>query len=161
MKPLATRAELAAGLIAGIAGAILIDLFLFGAEMTHGTPLATVIAQTGRFIASAVMGPSAATNPAAPAIGIVLHFLVSIGWAYGYVYLVRSQPQLLSRPWISGAAFGLVVYIFMSLVTLAAGLYHRPGPTALFTALVAHVLFFGIPVALIVSRRLSQAPARA
>ena len=161
MKPIATRAELAAGLVAGIAGAILIDLFLFGAAMTDGTPLATVIAQSGTLTASALLGPSANTNPAAPAIGLLLHLLVSIGWAYGYVYLVRSQPQLLARPWISGASFGLVVYIFMSLITLTAGLYHRPSPSGLLTALVAHVLFFGIPVALIVSRRLTQAPARA
>lgn len=161
MKSPVTRAEIEAGVVAGIAGGVLFDLFLLGAQTTQGMPLAAVIQETYTFIASAVLGPSALANPAAPAIGFVLHFLVSIGWAFGYVYLVRSQPQLLARPWVSGAAFGLIVYVFMQLVLLTAGLYHRPNPAALGTGLIAHLLFYGIPVALLVSRRLSRASAAA
>ena len=151
------RDQIVTGIVAGVAGGILIDVFLFGAQMSQGISLGTAIEGTYSFIASALIGKSALGNPAAPPIGFVLHFLVSIGWALGYVYLARTQPQLLAKPWISGAAFGLVVYIFMEIVLLAAGLYHRPGPAELGTGLVAHVLFFGIPVALIVSRRLTRA----
>jgi uncharacterized membrane protein YagU involved in acid resistance len=161
VKRIVTRAEIEAGIVAGLAGAILIGVFLLGAQTTQGVPVATAFGATYTFIASAVIGPSALGNPAAPAIGLVLHVLVSIGWAFGYVYLVRTQPQLLARPWVSGAAFGLTVYVFMQLILLTAGLYHRPGPTVLATELVAHLLFYGIPVALIVSRRLSQATAAA
>lgn len=131
------RAQLLAGIAAGVAGAILFDAFEFA---THSAAYA---------------------NPAAPAIGVLLHFLVSIGWACGYVYLARSSPQLLSQPWLSGAAFGLVVYVFMQVVLLAGGVYHRPAtPGALGNALVAHALFFGIPVALIAAQLLHR-PARA
>jgi uncharacterized membrane protein YagU involved in acid resistance len=155
------RAQLTAGLIAGLAGAILIDLFLFGAQIAAGQPAGTVVAGTYGWIASVMLGPFAAGNPAAPAIGLLLHVCVSIGWALGYVYLIRSQPQLLTRPWISGAGFGLVVYVFMEIVLITAGAYHRPSLPELATSLVAHMLFYGIPVALIVSRLLSGAPSRA
>jgi hypothetical protein len=155
------RAQIIAGLIAGLAGGILLDLFLLGAQIANGQPAgAVIIIATFTFVASA-LGPAVAANPAAPLIGLVLHFCVSIGWALGYVYLVRSQPQLLSRPWVSGACFGIVVWVFMQIVLLSAGLYHRPSPPELATGLIAHIFFFGIPVALIVSRLLSGTPARA
>lgn len=155
------RQQLAAGLAAGVVGGVLFDCFLFGAQIAAGAPAAQVIAQNLSWVAATVLGPSALANPSAPAIGAVLHFAVSIGWALGYVYLVRAQPQLLTRPWISGAGFGLVVYVFMQIVLIAAGQYHRPSPGALGTGLVAHLLFYGIPVALIVSRSLDRTPARA
>jgi len=154
------RDQAVAGLVAGIAGGVLIQLFLFAAQLAGGTP-AGKLAGGFAFIAAALMGPSAYTNPAAVPIGIVLHFCVSIGWALGYVYLVRTQPQLLTRPLISGAGFGLMVYIFMQIVLLTAGEYHRPAPGALATQLIAHIVFFGIPVALIVSRMLRRSPGAA
>ena len=147
--------------VAGIAGAILIDAFQFATQVYAGATPAEVIERTYTMVASVLLGPAAYANPAAPAIGALLHFLVSIGWACGYVYLARSRTQLLSQPWLSGAAFGLVVYVFMQVVLLAGGVYHRPAtPAALGIALVAHVAFFGIPVALVASQLLRR-PARA
>ena len=147
------RDQLRAGLIAGVAAGILIDLFLFTMQLAAGTR-ADKLAENFVFIAAVLLGPGAYVNPVAVPLGIVLHFCVSIGWALGYVYLVRSQPQLLTRPWISGAAFGLMVYIFMQIILLTAGQYHRVAAALFFTQLVAHIVFYGIPVAVIVSRLL-------
>ena len=147
------RDQLKAGLVAGIAAGVLIDLFLFAMQLAAGTP-ADKLAGNFVFIAAVVLGQSAYANPAALPLGIVLHFCVAIGWALGYVYLVRSQPQLVARPWISGAAYGIVVYVFMEIILITAGLYHRVAPGLLFTQLVAHVAFYGIPVAVIASRML-------
>jgi uncharacterized membrane protein YagU involved in acid resistance len=149
----ALRDQLKAGLVAGIASGILIDVFLFAMQLAAGTP-PDKLAGNFVFIAAVLLGQSAYTNPVAVPLGIALHFCVAIGWALGYVYLVRSQPQLLTRPWISGAAFGLVVYVFMEIILLTAGQYHRAAPALFFTQLVAHVFFYGIPVAVIVSRLL-------
>ncbi len=145
------RAQLTAGLGAGIAGGILIDAFVFAVQLASGTP-AVKLADNFAFIAATLLGPSGYANPNAVALGIVLHFCVAISWALGYVYLVRSQPQLLARPWVSGASFGLVVYVFMQFVLITAGQYHRVAPAVLGTQLVAHAVFYGIPVALIVAR---------
>lgn len=147
------RAQLTAGLVAGLAGGVLIDLFVFVVQLATGTPAAK-LADNFVFIAATVLGPNAPANPNAVALGIALHFCVAVGWALGYVYLVRSQPQLLARPWVSGASFGLVVYVFMQIVLITAGQYHRVPPSVLGTQLVAHTVFYGIPVALIVSRLL-------
>jgi uncharacterized membrane protein YagU involved in acid resistance len=110
------------------------------------------------FVSSVLLGLRAYANPVvAVPLGIVLHFCVSVGWALGYVYLTRTQRQLIEHPWISGAAFGLVVYVFMQLVLLTAGVYHRPSsPEELTIQLVAHIVFYGIPVALVASRALRR-----
>ena len=156
---MALRDQLKAGLVAGLAAGILLDVFLFAMQLATGTP-PDKLAGNFVFIAAVLLGPSAATNPAAVPLGIVLHFCVAIGWALGFVYLVRSQPQLVTRPWISGAAFGLVVYVFMEIILITAGLYHRVAPGLLTTQLVAHIVFYGIPVAVISSRMLRPIVAR-
>ena len=150
---MALRDQLKAGLIAGIAAGVVIELFLFAMQLAWGTPPEKLAADFV-FIAAVLLGPGAYANPAAVPLGIVLHFCVAVGWALGYVYLVRSQPQLLSRPWISGAAYGLVVYVFMEIILITAGQYHRVAPGLFATQLVAHVFFYGVPVALIASRLL-------
>ncbi len=150
---MALRDQLKAGLVAGLTAGILIDLFLFAMQLATGTP-PDKLAGNFVFIAAVVLGPGAYTNPIAVPLGIVLHFCVAIGWALGYVYLVRSQPQLVARPWISGAAYGLVVYVFMEIILITAGQYHRVAPGLLFTQMIAHVVFYGIPVAVIASRML-------
>lgn len=145
---LTTRARLTAGLIAGVGGAILVVLFLFVLQWDGAAPPA---AEMFSFVAAALLGPGAYDNPAAPAIGAALIVVLAIAWALGYVYLVRMQPQLLTRPWISGLAFGLIVYIFTQIALLTAGLYHRPTPSLLGMELVGHLIFYGVPVALIVA----------
>lgn len=156
-RTLVLRDQLTAALAAGIVGGILIDLFLIGTAVGGGATAGQAL-QIYPWIASVLFGPSVLTNPAAPLIGVVVHFCVAIGWALGYVYLIRSQPQLLTRPIISGASFGLVVYVFMQIILITAGQYHRPSPPALAAGLIAHVVFYGIPVGLVVSRVLRRAP---
>ena len=151
------RDQVTAGLVAGIAGGILYDLFLFASAVANGAPAATVMPAMWTYIASAVIGPAASAKPAAPAIGGVLNFAVSIAWGLGYVNLVRSQPQLLTRPFVSGIGFGIVVWVFMQLVLLTSELYHRPSAGAFWTSLVATVIFYGLPVSYVVSRLLRRA----
>ncbi len=154
----ALRDQLKAGLVAGIAAGVLMNVFLFAMQLAAGTP-ADKLAGNFVFIAAVLLGPGAYNNPISVPLGIVLHFCVAVGWALGYVYLVRSQPQLILRPWISGAAYGLVVYVFMEIILITAGVYHRVAPGLLFTQMVAHIAFYGIPVAVIASRMLRNVVA--
>lgn len=149
---LPTQRSISAGSIAGAIGAVLIAEFLLGVPLFSGgafTPVPVL-----QFDASVLIGAVAFTNPSYAFLGLVLHFLVSIGWAIGYAYMAERQPQLVTRPWISGAAFGLVIYFAMLIVLVAANAYHAPKPAEVGNGLIAHILFFGIPVALIVSRAL-------
>jgi uncharacterized membrane protein YagU involved in acid resistance len=148
------REEIKAGVLAGVAGGIAIEVFYFLTMLPGGQAVKTLLGSFA-FVSSVLIGPSAYSNPAAVPLGIVLHFCVSIGWALGYVYLTRTQRQLIDHPWISGAGFGLVVYVFMQLVLLTAGVYHRPSsPEELTVQLVSHIVFYGIPVALVASHLL-------
>lgn len=151
-----TRGQVVAGLAAGLAAGAVMELFLAGMQVARGVPL-TRLAEGFSFIAATLLGPSAYSTAGAVPLGIGLYFCVAVGWALGYVYLVRSQPQLLAHPWLSGAAFGIVVYVFMQIVLLTAGQYHRPMVDVLAIQLIAHMLFYGIPVALIASGMLRPA----
>jgi hypothetical protein len=145
---LTLRGRLAAGIVAGVGAALLIVLFLFMLQWDGAAPAPAAFFT---FAAAALLGPAAYANPAGAAIGVGLIFVLAIGWALGYVYLARSQPQLVSRPFVSGAVFGVIVYIFTQIALLTAGLYHRPTPDLLGKELIGHLVFYGIPVALIVA----------
>jgi hypothetical protein len=145
---LTLRGRLIAGIVAGIVAALLVVLFAFVLQWDGSAPPAS---ELFAFVAAALFGPSAYENAAAPLIGAAIIVLLAIAWALGYVYLVRMQPQLLARPWISGLAFGIIVFIFTQIALLTAGLYHRPSPGLLLIELVGHLVFYGVPVALVVA----------
>jgi predicted membrane-bound dolichyl-phosphate-mannose-protein mannosyltransferase len=150
------REGLAAGIVAGIAGGILIDLFFLATAVASGSSLGAAIAGLYDFVASAAIGRAAVTHPGSGIpLGIVLHFCVSIGWALGYVYLARSQRQLVRRPVVSGLVFGAIVFLFMSVTLVAAGLSEHPA-SAIAIGLIGHVVFYGLPVALVVARMLPR-----
>ncbi len=142
---------------AGIAGGILIELYLV---------LTTVLPQHGtvtgalQWTASTVIGKVAFTSTAFAWIGLLIHFCVSVGWAGGYAYLASRQDFMNQRWIISGLVYGLVVYGFMQLILLGDNnLKPPPTPNDFINALVAHSVFFGLPVAFVVAR-LSRSSAR-
>ena len=154
------RERIVAGIAAGIVGGILIQLFLFAVQLAGGTPPEKFVGDFA-FIAASLEGPGAGATPVTVAIGIVLHLCISVGWAVGYAYLARTQAHLLTRPVISGAGFGLIVYIFVQIVLLTAPQHHGPAAGSIATQLLAYVVFYGIPVALIVSRMLRRSTGSA
>jgi hypothetical protein len=149
---LARPRSIVGAVVAGVVGgaAILACLAIFNLAVLH-TPGFSV-AGLFAFDASVLVGKIALTSDAYVPLGAALHFLVAMGWAGGYSIAAERQVQLLARPIISGAAFGLIVYFAMQLVLVAADLYQIPTPAELGVALLAHIAFYGVPVALIVAR---------
>jgi hypothetical protein len=144
------RDRLTAGFVAGLVGGVLIEAFLHAADWAlriHADQLPLVAGYIGSFLPGA--GPVL--------VHYVAHALllaVAVGWGIGYVWSSRTSPQLLARPWLSGAAFGFIVYIVMQVMLLTAGLYHRPDFDVLLVQLAAYALAFGIPVGVVASRML-------
>ncbi|MBD5656138.1 MAG: hypothetical protein IAI50_13325 [Candidatus Eremiobacteraeota bacterium] len=140
------------GVVGGFAGAILIDAYLILTVVfaSHETSVSGFY----RFVASGALGKAAYAEPAAPYLGLVLHLLVGIAWGIGYAYVAARTAQVRQRPLVSGIAFGVVVMIAMQFVEVAANIYRLPDAFSLFNSFVAHVAFFGIPVAYIVAKRL-------
>jgi hypothetical protein len=138
------------GLLAGIAGGITIDAYLW---LTTLLPAHTPIASMWQFVASTAFGKGALADPAFAWAGLAIHLFVSTGWGIGYAYIAATRPSITARRLVSGIVYGIVVYVIMSIMLLADNNFTYP-PTinAFLNAVVAHALFFGVPVAFIVGR---------
>lgn len=136
--------------LAGISGAAAIDFYLWITTVlpAHGTILAV-----WQWVASAVVGQAAFSNPGFAWLGLLVHLVVSIGWAGGYAYLTRTQTFLNQRWIISGLFYGFMVYIFMQLLQLGAHVFVFPANAdVVLNGLIAHCVFFGLPVAFVVAK---------
>jgi hypothetical protein len=155
-RTLALPAALAPGIIAGIVGAVTIDAYLI-AVLVLGTH---AVSLTGfyQYIAAGAIGQSAYAGTGGAVLGAAVHLAVSVAWGAGYAYTAARMPQVLARPLISGIAFGFVVMLVMQLVEVSANIYRLPDTFALANDFIAHTVFFGIPIAYIVSWKL--APSR-
>jgi hypothetical protein len=152
-RTLPLPAVLAPGLIAGLAGAVTINAYVIGV-LVFGTHAVTI---TGfyQYVASGAIGPVAYAGSSGAALGAALQLAIGAAWGVGYAYTAARTPQVLARPLISGIAFGFVVMLAMQLVEVAANIYRLPDTFALANGLIAHTVFFGIPIAYIVRSRLA------
>lgn len=138
----------AVGIVAGLIGGALIDTFLVIAN--HATYI-----QIWQFVASALVGGAAFASPNYAVLGFAMHFVISIVWASIYAWAAFGPaPALLRAPVLSGVLYGVIVMIGMTLVLMVnhVGPAGAPDPETLVKSLIAHTMFFGLPVALYVSR---------
>ncbi len=159
-----TRRAVATIFLAGTLGCVLIDAYLV---VTHGLVFhdasALIVSQ---WDASNALGRAAFEGGWPTALlGFAMHYCVSVIWAAVYVAVALRVPALLRQPILSGIAFGLVVMLVMkyAIVPLGHASQGHPSPVQLVNQILAHVLAFGIPVALIASARLrrpNRRPAR-
>jgi hypothetical protein len=143
-----SNSAVAVGVVAGIIGGILLDLFLVLANHTN-------IIQVWQFAASGVVGSIAFGAPSFALLGFFVHFLISIVWGVIYAWLSLSTWPFLTRsPIFGGLLYGVVVMIAMTtlLVIRHIGPGGPPDTGMLVKSLIAHTVFFGLPVALYVAR---------
>ena len=146
------RAAALPGIVAGLVGGVVVDAYLLLTVVfiMH----AAGVVPFYQFVASGALGKAAYGDPNAAYLGVAMHFVVSAAWGVGYAYVAERTPQVRDRPLISGVAFGIVVMLAMQLVEVAANVYTLPNSFTLLNDIVAHTLFFGVPVAYIVRARL-------
>ena len=88
------------------------------------------------------------------ALGLLLHFLIMSLIVTLYVTASSRLAALWKHPILCGAAYGIVVYFFMSCVVLplsAAG-GKLPAAQAVMEGLMVHIPFVGIAIALVTRR---------
>jgi uncharacterized membrane protein YagU involved in acid resistance len=97
------------------------------------------------------------------ALGLGLHFLIAFTAAAVYYAASRKLRILRERPILSGLLYGLVVFLFMNTIVVPLSAIHR-SPAALLTlsivsanAVLALMLFIGLPIALAVNRYTGEA----
>jgi len=105
-----------------------------------------------QIVASGALGKSALDMGAAgAACGALFHFGLSLLWAALFAMIAGRFRAPRARPWLSGPAFGIVVFLAMRLVVLPLSAYPFPVkftmPGALYD-LLSHMFLFGLPIAL-------------
>jgi len=106
--------------------------------------------QVLQYIASGVLGSAAFTGglPAA-ALGGALHFVIAFVVAAVYVGASHRSSALAEHPVAFGAAYGVVVYLFMNyiVVPLSAVPPASFSTTLFVNGIVGHAIFVGMPIA--------------
>ena len=107
-------------------------------------------------IASGLLGDAAfAAGIGVAILGVGCHFALSILWAVVFAIASWRLPVLARRPFVTGLAFGVIVFLCMRLLVLPLSAYPHPvtfKPLATVLDLLSHMLLFGVPIAMIVSR---------
>jgi len=136
-----------ATIVSALVGWLAIDIYMSGVYLVHGnSPL-----RLFQWDASNLLGKDAYTGGFGSAeIGLVLDLLVSLAWAAACVFILARSAAARNHPVWFGSLFGAVVMVVMLWVLVPLGRATHGGMTlsTFLTVLVAHTLFFGIPLAL-------------
>ncbi len=118
-----------------------------------------------QIVASGLFGDAAFAGGASmAALGLGLHFGMSILWAGVFLTLAWLRPAIVLHPFLSGIVFGVVVFIVMRLVILPLSAFPYPvtfKPLATTLDLLSHTLLFGVPIALAIRKAVRGGPALA
>jgi uncharacterized membrane protein YagU involved in acid resistance len=116
---------------------------------TQGIPLKRLLQR----IASGALGPSAFEGGKKTATaGLFFHFLISFTAAFVYYACSRKLAILIDHPLLSGVLYGAAVHLVMNRIVLPLSAAAIPfSVKAFLTQLVIHILFVGLPIALVVS----------
>jgi hypothetical protein len=142
---------LAGGLVAGTLDIVYACLFW---AVKRDVPAQQIL----QSVAAGLLGKASFEGGwATAALGLALHFVIALSMSAMYYLVSRRWALLWQRPFLCGAAYGLLLYAIMNCVVVplsAAG----PGskdPLWITLSIAVHALLIGIPIALAV-RRASQ-----
>jgi uncharacterized membrane protein YagU involved in acid resistance len=150
VHPRIIEAILWGGTVAGIldiADAIIVSSF-------YGVAPARVL----QAIASGLLGrTSFGGGVSTAALGLGLHFFIAFTAAAVYVLASLKLPVLIRRPLVSGAIYGVIVWLVMREVVLPLSLFNQGRLTliGLLNGLFAHIFCVGLPIALAAKRTAS------
>lgn len=108
-----------------------------------------------QYISSSLLGTEAFNGGTTTVVlGVILHFLVAFGVATGFYVLARIFPAVLRYAILSGVVYGIAAYFAMAylivpLTQVRQGAFSWNG---LITSVIIHILFVGLPVAIIARR---------
>ena len=109
-------------------------------------------------IASGLLGRASFDGGAASiALGVGVHVTIAIAAVLVLYTAAARWPALTRRPWVTGPAYGVLVYLFMNLVVIPlSAIGMRPvSRVQLVNGLLIHALGVGLPAALFARQALS------
>jgi hypothetical protein len=146
-----------AAVISGLCGAILLDLYLVITEplvMRRVTPMLVMQWDASNLLGMAAYRGGWITGAA----GTLLHFSVSIVWGALFVLAALRIRWLTEHALTAGIILGVVAMALMRGIIHLGHAVVRPFPSFWFFLyiLAGHVVFFGIPVALVATNLLRE-----
>ena len=108
-----------------------------------------------QYVASSVLGQESFNMGATSiALGLVFHFCVAFGVAIGFYIIARTVPAIIPYPFIVGPLYGIFVNLALSYGIVPLTLVKQGAFTwyGLISGLIIHMLFVGLPPALITKR---------
>jgi hypothetical protein len=109
-----------------------------------------------RYVASGALGSEALKGGAGTAaLGLGFHFLIAFLATAVFFGAAAMVPKLVERPVVTGALYGIVVYVVMNYVVVPLSrIGPRPAPPAIVwtTGVLVHMFLIGVPIALAARR---------
>lgn len=134
------------GALAGIAGGVCVNLFIY---LTSLLPAHASILSLWQFVASTAFGKAAFSSSGYAWAGLGMLFVASVGWGIGYAYLAHTKTAINKQPLISGFIYGVIVYVVMQFVLFSVQALSAPSILSVYLGILASTVFFGIPVAFV------------
>lgn len=87
-------------------------------------------------------------------LGLLLHCVIAFSVATVFVVAYTQIPLLARAYWISGAAYGVLVFVVMNFVVVpVSARAKRPASSQVIVAqLIIHICFVGLPIAIAANR---------
>jgi hypothetical protein len=97
------------------------------------------------------------------ALGLALHFLIAVTMAVTYFLVARRWARLWQRPWLCGAAYGVLLYVVMNdvVVPLSAAGPGSKDPLWVGLSIAVHAFLVGVPCAVFARRAIRAGSAAA
>ncbi|HJT98011.1 MAG TPA: hypothetical protein VJ696_06815, partial [Rhodanobacteraceae bacterium] len=135
----------------GIAGTLDI-IYAITYSAIRGVPAMRIL----QSVASGLLGQAAYEGGAPTAVlGLCLHFAMALLIAAIFYLASRRLAFLTQHAVVSGLAYGVVVYLVMNFAVIPLSAFPTPmtyAPVRVAINIVAHMLLFGLPIALATRR---------
>jgi hypothetical protein len=155
---MATSRTTVSVLSGGLAAGLLDILYAWGFwYVKAGVPMRRIL----QSVAAGLLGRERAIAGgwSTASLGLVLHFFIATTMSVVYFLVARRFPLLVRRPWLCGAAYGLICYGAMNYVVVPLSRASGGGSRdSLWIALsiLVHVACVGIPIALSTRRAVTS-----
>jgi hypothetical protein len=146
-QPGALKTILSAGLAVGVLDGIAASV---NAGFNGSTPV-----RVFQYVASGLLGRASFEGGfATAALGLLLHFTVALGASAVFFGASRFLPILTRLPFAFGPIYGVIVYFVMREIVSPLSRTNPGTPTikGMAIMIVIHILFVGLPIALITAK---------
>lgn len=106
-------------------------------------------------VASGLLGdPAFRQGWVSGSFGLLLHFVIAVLAAAVFAVACGQIPLLARAYWISGPAYGVLVFLVMNLIVVPLSARHKRASSTpdKIIQLIIHVVFVGLPIAIAAKR---------